>query len=113
MELFGLVLFASLFLVSGYRHLRHSADMVAYTKSALGDCPVANQVAFFGGWPTGLFLALFSGGLVANESSVFAYGLAAFLAVVGLVFHRDLKNVDNHKVLALLGAALYIGSQVG
>lgn len=113
MELFGLVVFAALFVYSGYKHIRNHSFMAGYATSAFGNCPFAKQFGYLGGWPTGVFLTVFGAGVVANESSVFAYGLAAFLALATLLFHRDtLADPGTQKGIALLGAALYIGSQV-
>ena len=113
MELLGLIIFASLFVYSGYKHIKNHAAMAGYAASAFGNCPFATQLGYLGGWPTGVFLAVFGAGTVVNESSVFAYGLAAFLAAATLLFHRDtLGDPGTQKGIALLGAALYIASQV-
>lgn len=112
MELIGLLVFVSLFIFSGLNHIRHSADMVTYTKSAFGNCPLAGIFGFLGGWPTGLFLIIFGAGTAFNEHSLYAYGLAGFLALMIALFHRNLKDPANLKTLALLGSALYIASHV-
>lgn len=113
MEILGLVLFASLFLYSGYKHIKNHSTMVQYTTASLGSCPFAKFFGYLGGWPTGVFLLVFGGGTIANESSVFAYGLAAFLALATLLFHRNtLADPGTQKGIALIGAALYIASQV-
>lgn len=112
MELIGLVIFAALFAYSGFNHIKNHSAMVGYTKMSLGTTPGAEQLAYLGGWPTGVFLLAFAIGTVINESSVFAYGLAAFLAVTWLLFHRNLKDPANAKHFSLIGAALYIAANV-
>lgn len=111
MDTIGLVIFSSLFVLSGINHIRNSSAMVGYTATSLGDCPVAKPLSYLGGWPTGLFLTVFGVGAAFNESAVFAYGLAGFLAVVTALFHRNLRDPANLKNVALLGSALYIASQ--
>ena len=114
METIGLIIFASMFVVSGLKHIKNHSAMAGYTASAMGDCPLAPQLGYLGGWPTGLFLVVFGVGAAFNDSSVFAYGLAAFLLVVTALFHRNfLKDPAGFKGVSLLGAALYIASQVG
>lgn len=113
METLGLVILASLFVLSGINHIRNHAALVGYTRSVLGDCPVGDQIAWLGGAPTGLFLAVFGAGLVVNEHAAFAYGLAGFLAVATALFHRNfLKDPGGFKGVALIGALLYIGQNV-
>lgn len=113
METIGLVIFSALFIVAGYKHIKNHSDMAGYTESVMGKCPVAKQVGYLGGWPTGAFLLFFAGGTIVNRSSVFAYGIAAFLAVATILFHRKtLSDPGTQKGLALIGAALFIASQV-
>lgn len=113
MELIGLIIFAALFIFSGYKHIRNHEAMAGYATTAFGNCPIANQLGYLGGWPTGVFLAIFGAGVVVNESSVFAYGLAGFLALATVLYHRTtLADPGTQKGIALIGAALYIGSQV-
>lgn len=113
MELIGLIIFSALFIYSGYKHIANHAAMAQYTESVFGNCPVAKQLGYLGGWPTGVFLAVFGAGTIVNESSVFAYGLAGFLALATLLFHRTtLADPGTQKGIALAGAALYIASQV-
>lgn len=113
MELIGLIVFSALFIFSGYKHIKNHTAMAGYAQSAFGNCPFAKQLGYLGGWPTGVFLAVFGAGTIANESSIFAYGLAGFLALATLLFHRNtLGDPGTQKGLALLGAALYIASQV-
>lgn len=113
METLGLVIFAALFVFSGYKHIKNHSAMAGYTASVMGECPYATQLGYLGGWPTGLFLFVFGIGTAVNESSIFAYGIAAFLAVATLLFHRNtLADPGTQKGIALLGAALYIASQV-
>lgn len=112
-ETIGLIIFASLFIFSGYKHIKNHSTMAGYAASAFGNCPIAKQLGFLGGWPTGIFLMVFGAGTVVNESSVFAFGLAGFLAVATALFHRDtLGDPGTQKGLALIGAALYIASNV-
>lgn len=113
METLGLIIFASLFVLSGINHIRNHAAMVGYTTSSLGDCPVAEQVGYLGGWPTGV--ALVAGGVgAAFGETVALYGLAAFLVVVTAVFHRNfLKDPGGFKGVALAGAALALASLLG
>ena len=113
METIGLVIFSALFILAGYKHVKNHSAMVGYTASVMGNCPVAKQVSYIGGWPTGVFLAVFGAGTIVNNSSVFVYGLAAFLAVATLMFHRNtLGDPGTQKGIALIGAALFIASQV-
>lgn len=111
METLGLLLFASLFVVSGYNHIRHHNDMAGYTELSMGSCPFAKQLGYLGGWPTGLFLLVFGVGVAFNWVSLFAYGLAAFLLVAVALFHRNfLKDPGGFKTLSLAGAALFIAT---
>lgn len=113
MEQFGLIVLASLFVLAGINHIRNHAGMVAYTASVMGNCPVKNQVAYLGGWPTGVFLAVFGAGVAFNHTAVFAYGLAGFLALATLMFHRNfLKDPGGFKGVALAGALLAIAANV-
>lgn len=113
METVGLLVLASLFVLSGINHIRNHSAMVGYTASVLGDCPVKAQLAFLGGAPTGVFLAAFGTGLAVNESNVFAYGLAGFLTVAALLFHRNfIKDPGGFKTVALAGALLAIATNV-
>ena len=106
METVGLIIFASLFVLSGINHIRNHSDMVGYTESSLGDCPFRKQIGFLGGVPTGVFLV--AAGVAAAFSQVWAfYALAAFLAVVTVTFHRNfLKDPGGFKGVSLAGAAL-------
>jgi uncharacterized membrane protein YphA (DoxX/SURF4 family) len=113
LDTIGLIIFSSLFVHAGYTHIKNHAALVGYTTSALGDCPLAKPLGFLGGWPTGVFLAVFGVGTAVNEHSIFAYGLAGFLAVATALFHRNfLTDPGGFKTLSLAGAALYIASQV-
>lgn len=113
METLGLVILASLFVLSGINHIRNHAAMAGYTASVLGNCPVAPIIGYLGGWPTGVFLALSGAGLVVNESAAFAYALAGFLVVATALFHRNfLKDPGGFKGVALIGALLYIAQNV-
>src|ERR1700745_1424554 len=89
LETIGLIIFASMFVVSGLKHIKNHSAMAGYTASAMGDCPLARQLGYLGGCPTGLFLVVFGVGAAFNDTSIFAYGLAAFLLVVTALFHRN------------------------
>lgn len=113
MEIFGLIVFASLFVFSGFNHIRNHAGTTGYTASVL-PAPL-KPLAFLGGAPVGVALIAGSVGAVYNNSSAFAYGLAGFLIVATLMFHRaELIKLspDALKNVALMGAAVYIASQV-
>src|SRR4029079_9881003 len=113
MELLGLIIFSALFIWSGHKHIKNHSTMVEYATSGFGNCPLAKQLGYLGGWPTGIFLMVFGAGTILNESSIFAYGLAGFLALATLLFHRDtFSDPGTQKGLGLIGAALYIASQV-
>lgn len=115
METIGLIVFASLFVFSGVNHIRKHKDLSGYTTSVMGKCPFAKQLGYLGGWPTGVILIVAGVGTVFNQSSVFAYVLAGFLALATLLFHRkELLKLDPGalKGVALLGAALVIASHV-
>lgn len=113
METFGLILFAALFVFSGYKHIKNHSAMAGYATTGFGNCPYAKQLGYLGGWPTGVFLAVFGAGTALNDSSVFAYGIAGFLALATALYHRNtLGDPGTQKGIALIGAALYIASQV-
>lgn len=113
METLGLVVFASLFVLSGINHIRNHKAMVGYTKSSLGDCPVAPQLSFLGGAPAGLFLVAAGVGSAFGEP-IALYALAGFLVVVTVLFHRNwLKDPGGHKGVALAGAALALAVHLG
>lgn len=108
----GLVIFASLFVLSGVNHLRHHKAMVGYTASSLGDCPVKTQVSYLGGWPAGAFLVAAGVGAAFGEP-IALYALAGFLVVVTVLFHRNfLTEPGGHKGVALLGATLVMASHL-
>lgn len=109
METVGLIIFAALFVLAGVNHIRKHSDMVGYTTMMMGKCPVAKQIGYLGGWPTGVFLIAFGVGAAFNNESFYFYGLAAFLALATIIFHRkDLVKMDPNamKGVALFGAAL-------
>lgn len=110
METVGLVIFASLFVLSGLNHIRNHSAMVGYTASSLGNCPVKDQVAFLGGAPTGVFLV--AAGVAAAFSQVWAlYALAGFLALATALFHRNfVTDPGGFKGVALLGASLALAA---
>lgn len=112
METLGLVIFASLFVLSGINHLRHHTAMVGYTASSLGDCPVKNQVSYLGGWPAGAFLVAAGIGAAFGEP-IALYTIAGFLLVVTVLFHRNwLTEPGGHKGVALLGASLALAAHL-
>lgn len=114
METLFLAIFASVFVWSGYKHIRNHDAMVNYATPYFGNCPVSKQLGYLSGWPTGVFLVLFGIGAVVGGSSVFAFGLASFLAMANLIFHRDsLEDSGTQKGIALMGAALYIAYHMG
>lgn len=112
MEIFGLVIFASLFVLSGFNHIKSHSAMAGYTASVMGNCPFAAQLGYLGGWPTGVFLVVAGVG-AAFGNVVALYALAGFLAVVTALFHRNfLKDPGGFKGVALIGAALALASLV-
>lgn len=106
METIGLIIFASLFVLSGINHIRNHAAMAGYTQSVLGDCPVAPQLGFLGGAPTGIFLV--AAGVASAFGQAWAlYSIAGFLAVATALFHRNfITDPGGFKGVALAGAAL-------
>lgn len=112
METVGLIIFASLFVLSGINHIRNHAAMVGYTTASLGACPVAPQLGFLGGAPTGIFLV--AAGVAAAFSQAWAlYALAGFLVVATAIFHRNfVKDPGGFKGVALAGAALALATLV-
>lgn len=113
MEIIGLIIFSAFFIYSGYKHVTNHSYMAKYAESAYGNCPIAKQLGYLGGWPTGVFLILAGVGTIVNESSVFAYSIAAFLVAATYLFHRDsLGDPGTQKGIALIGAALVIASHV-
>lgn len=108
----GLVVFAALFVLSGINHIRNHTAMAGYTASVFGDCPVAPQLGYLGGWPTGLFLSVFGVGAGFGEAWAL-YGLAGFLVVATALFHRNfLKDPGGFKGVALAGTALALAQLV-
>lgn len=110
-ETIGLIIFASLFIWSGITHIRNHQDMVNYTISAFGSCPLNRFFGFLGGWPTGLFLLAAGVGVILGSSTAL-YAVAAFLLVVNSLFHRAIKDPANLKGWALLGSALALATLV-
>lgn len=111
MEQLGLIIFAALFVLSGINHIRNHAAMAGYTASVLPDS--LKPLSFLGGAPAGVYLVAAGTGAAFNDHAIYAYGLAAFLALATALFHRDFyKEPGGMKGVALLGAALYIASQV-
>lgn len=113
LETLGLIVFASLFVFSGVNHIRNHKTMVEYTTAAMGKCPFAKQLGYLGGWPTGLFLIVFGIEAAINDESVFLYGLAGFLVLATILFHRNfLKDPAGFKGVALVGAAVALATHV-
>lgn len=110
METVGLIIFAALFVLSGLNHIKDHAGTAGYTASVLpaGLAPLA----FLGGAPTGI--ALIAGGVGAAFGQAWAlYGIAGFLALATVLFHRNfLKDPGGFKGVALAGAALALASLV-
>lgn len=109
----GLIIFASLFVVSGINHIRNHSAMAGYTASVMGDCPLAPQLGYLGGWPTGLLLVVLGIGAAVFQDAVYFYGIAAFLAVATALFHRNfLKDPGGFKGVSLAGLALAFATLV-
>lgn len=109
----GLILFASLFVLSGINHIRNHAVMSGYTASVFGKCPVAKQLGYLGGWPTGVLLIVLGVGAAYFQEAVYFYGIAAFLVLATALFHRNfLKDPGGFKGVSLAGAALVISQLV-
>ncbi len=108
----GLVVFASLFVLAGLKHIKNHTSMAGYTASVMGNCPFAIQLGYLGGWPTGVFLVAF--GVGAGFGLAWAlYGIAAFLLVATVLFHRNfLSDPGGFKGVALAGAALALAQLV-
>lgn len=106
LETIGLIVYASLFVLSGINHIRNHSAMVSYASSTLGN------LAFLGGAPTGVFLV--AAGVAAAFSQLWAfYALAGFLAAVTLMFHRNfLSDPGGFKGLSLLGASLALAALI-
>lgn len=106
----GLVVFASLFVLSGLNHIRNSSATAGYTASVLPTSLA--PFGFLGGWPTGVYL------IAAGVASGFGYAaglyaLAGFLVVATGLFHRNfLKDPGGFKGIALAGAALALAQLV-
>ena len=110
LETLGIWVFASLFILSGINHIRNHSQIAGYAASAFGNCPFAIQFGYLGGWPVGVFLALFGLGAGIYQEPVYFYGLSAFLAVATALYHRNfLKDPGGFKGVALAGAALALG----
>lgn len=111
METLGLIVFASLFVLSGINHIKSHEAMVGYTASAVPES--LKPLAVLGGVPTGI--VLIAGGVGAAFSQPWAlYGLAGFLVVATALFHRDfIKDPGGFKGVALAGAALALATLVG
>lgn len=111
MELFGLILVAILFGLSGYNHIKNHSSIAGYATSSYGDCPIATQLGYLSGWPTGVVLAASAVGLVFQYTLALEV-LIGFLAVTQAIWHRNLKDPANLKHLALIGALLALLANV-
>lgn len=107
----GLVLFGFLFLFTGYTHLTKHEAMATYATSAFGDCPVKTQLGFLGGFPTGIYLVI-TGALVALQRVTGLYMALGFLVMATALFHRDLKDANTFKNVALIGSALALAASI-
>lgn len=109
----GLILFASLFVLSGFNHIKSHAAMAGYTASVFGACPLAGVFGYLGGWPTGVLLIGLGAGAAIAQTSVYFYGIAAFLLVATALFHRNfLKDPGGFKGVSLAGLALAFAALV-
>lgn len=111
MELFGLILVAILFGLSGYNHIKNHATLAGYATSSYGDCPIATQLGYLSGWPTGVVLVASAVGLVF-QYTLALYVLTGFLAITQAIWHRNLKDPANLKHLALIGSLLALAANV-
>lgn len=112
MEIIGLLVFASLFVFSGVRHIRNHESVASFAATAFGDCPLALQLGYVCGWPTGVFLVAAGAGAAFGIAGAF-YALAAFLVAATALFHRDtLADPGTQKGIALAGAALALAQYV-
>lgn len=101
METVGLLLVSLIFLVQGVNHLRNHVTLAGYAATAFGKCPIALELGYLGGWPTGV--ALIGAGVAVALNATLIPAIV-FLVATQVLFHRDLKDVNNQKHLALLGA---------
>lgn len=109
----GLILFASLFVLSGINHIRNHEAMAGYTATVMGDCPFATQLGYLGGWPTGVLLVGLGSGAAIAQDAVYFYGIAAFLVAATALFHRNfLKDPGGFKGVSLAGLALAFATLV-
>lgn len=109
----GLILFASLFVLSGINHIRKHSDMAGYTASVFGKNRFAAQLGYLGGWPTGVVLVGLGLGAAVLQTPPSFYGIAAFLVLATALFHRNfLKDPGGFKGVSLAGAALVLAQLV-
>jgi hypothetical protein len=111
LETFGLLLVAFLFAFSGYNHVKNHAVVAGYAATAFGDCPIATQLGYLGGWPTGVLLLGTAVGLIL-QYTLALYVAIGFLAVTQALFHRNLKDPANAKHLALIGSLVALAAVV-
>src|SRR4051812_28237279 len=103
----GLFLFASLFVVSGLKHIKNHAAMAGFTASVLGDIPLSKQLGYLGGWPTGVLLVFLGLGAAVLQYPIYFYGITAFLVLATALFHRNFYNdPGGFKGVSLAGLAL-------
>ena len=106
-EVIGYLLVAFLFAYNAFNHVTKHKYLVGYTESLIKGAP--KELAYLGGWPTGVYLGLTALALIFQIS--FAPWLAiGFLIVTQVLAHRDLKEPGNLKHLALIGALLVIAA---
>lgn len=105
----GLVVFASLFVLSGFNHIKNHAATAGYLAGVLPTSLVS--LGFLGGAPTGVFL-LVAGVLSGFGYAAGLYAIAAFLVLATVLFHRNLKDPASMKGVALAGAALALAQLV-
>lgn len=110
MEVIGLLLVASLFVYSGFNHIKNHVAVSGYAVETYGNCPFARQLGVLSGWPAGVFLIVFGVAVAFGANAAF-YALAGFMLSTQLMFHRNLKDPANLKHLALLGALLALAAQ--
>ena len=106
MEIVGLIIYATLFVVMGVKHLTNHNTMAGYAASEMGSLGV------LGGAPTGVLLVVAGVGAVFSQVWAF-YALAVFLAIAIALFHRNfLTDPGGFKTVALLGATLALAALV-
>jgi hypothetical protein len=106
LEVIGFLLLSSVFLFNGYNHIVKHKMLEGYASSVLGGN------AFYGGWPTGLYLVV-TGVLIALQVEIGLWMGAAFVLLTAVLFHRDFQNDANtFKNIAIAGACLALAAYV-